>query len=194
MLSIAQVARTWWPDVETAHSLATRRLWQLHGAGKLHLFSILAHPEIPLRHPLATWKPRETEPNFGRLAHQLRTRWTENVTTQRAVVATAESGREFGGWGGRLPRATEQTHDLHLAAVYLAKRREDPQAASHWESEELVRLKLKLKGKLSGDRLPDAIVSRPKRVAIEFAGRYAPAKLRAFHHYCSGKGLRYELW
>ncbi|MBI1349406.1 hypothetical protein GC163_24330 [bacterium] len=194
MLTIEQVARTWWEEAKTSTALAARRLKQLEEAGKVHLFSLLAHPEIPLLHPVLAWQPRDPEPDFHGLAYCLKIRWTENVITQQAVVATAEAGRENGGWGGRMPRATEQTHDLHLAAVYLTKRRENPEAASFWESEELVRLKLKLKGKLAGDRLPDAIISRPKRTAIEFAGRYVPAKLQAFHDYCSGTGLRYELW
>ena len=103
-------------------------------------------------------------------------------------------GRHYGGWGGRYPRQTERTHDLHMASLYLLKRNADPGVQRYWNSEEKLREQRKRKRHADKQHLPDAIIIRPKRTAIEFGGSYKVEKLRSFHSYCEGRGLPYEIW
>jgi hypothetical protein len=97
----------------------------------------------------------------------------------------------FGGHGGRFPRESEETHDVHLAAVYLKYRIENPVAASRWMHEEEIRL---TRNSRSG-KLPDALIQGGReRHVVEFGGAYKKAKLIAFHDYCKAQGLSYEVW
>jgi hypothetical protein len=108
-----------------------------------------------------------------------------------AVIATRSAGQRFGGHGGRFPRESEETHDIHLAAVYLRLRAADPKTAAHWIFEEEIRLR---RAHRSG-KLPDAMIERPgARKVIEFGGAYGKEKLGAFHAYCRELGLPYEVW
>lgn len=193
-LSGSQLARTWWDGSTAADRAALRRMRKLEVMGKVHVYSLLAHPEILLESPLVSWVPGNSEPEFGAIAYQCTTRWTEPHVERMAVIASRSSGREFGGWGGRFPRRSERTHDLHVAAVYLRKRAESPELVRHWRSEEVIRMRRSAKGKSDVAKLPDAIITRPRRTAIDFAGRYSADRLRSFHAFCADQGLRYELW
>jgi len=94
----------------------------------------------------------------------------------------------FGGHGGRYPRESEETHDIHLAAVYLRFRSIAPALASSWVSE----ARIKRERKTNRGKLPDAMVD--KRRVIEFGGAYKKAKLAAFHKYCAAREFDYEVW
>ena len=195
MLTLEQAARTWWPSSAHARRAARRRLRELEAAGLVRLFELAAHPELPLLAPVFQWRPREPRPDLHKMAYALAVRWTQAPPVRHtAVIATRDAGRHYGGWGGRFPRPTERTHDLHMAAVYLLKRAANPAAAAHWCSEE--KLRETRGGKPDGERrhLPDAVVTRPKRTAIEFGGAYRVDKLQSFHDYCEGVGLPYEMW
>lgn len=193
-LSVEQVARTWWPEVTDPVRAARSGLRRLEVLGKVHCYSLIAHPELDLHQPLVAWSPRDPIPDFEKLAYQCVNRWTEPVRPCPAIVASATTGCEYGGWGGRFPRPSEQTHDLHLATVFLLKRGVDPELPKYWRSEELIRLRRAAKGHNGPDKLPDAMVTRPKRMAIDFAGRYSATRLESFHDFCADQGLRYELW
>lgn len=109
-----------------------------------------------------------------------------------AVIATKAAGNRFGGKGGRFPRPTEQTHDLHMAGVFLYFRQRDPKAVKTWESEELIRRRQRER---SGEKLPDAMIRLKNRNRIiEFGGAYGKEKLIEFHEYCRKRGLAYEIW
>jgi hypothetical protein len=191
VLTLDQVARTWWAAVAQPEAGAQRRLRELERAGWVHNFTVVAHPEIPLLHPVASWHPGAVSPDFSTIAYELRSRWRLSVTPVNCVIASTKAGRHFGGHGGRFPRQTEQTHDIHLAAVYLHIRSATPHLARHWESEAEI---VEQRGNVS-EKLPDAILALPtgKRV-IEFGGAYAKEKLQAFHQYCAQNELPYEVW
>jgi hypothetical protein len=95
----------------------------------------------------------------------------------------------FGGHGGRFPRESEETHDVHLAAVYLKLRATNPKAACSWIHEEEIKAS---RDERSG-KLPDAVLKDSGKI-IEFGGAYKKAKLLSFHEYCRAKGLEYEVW
>lgn len=194
VLTLEQVVRTWWPSLAHGRQSALRRLRELESEGNIRIFEMLAHPELPLVDPVVAWRPRDPEPGFDKVAYRLATRWTLPPTRHTALIATRKTGLHYGGWGGRHPRPTERTHDLHMAALYLLKRAENPAVSRHWQSEEKLREHRKSEKYDERQHLPDAILTRPKRIAIEFGGSYKVEKLRSFHYYCQRIGLPYEMW
>lgn len=182
VLSASQISCTW-PSVGNA-----RRLNRLEREGLVRSFTALVHPELPLRSPVATWKRGGTLPDFGEASNELRSRWTLSAVPALCFVASSMAARMFGGHGGRFPRESEETHDLHLAAVYLRIRSKDPRVAALWIKEE----EIKKRRDSQGGKLPDAMVGSKK--VIEFGGAYKKAKLIAFHEYCEAYGLEYEVW
>lgn len=190
VLSVAQVASTWWsgsPGIAAAKS----RLRVLEGQGWLLLVGLLARPLPSLETPVVTWSPGDREPDFGAVSYRLRSRWNQPACRILAVVATDQAGSRHAGKGGRVPRASEATHDLCLSAVYLRMLEMNPKRARRWISEAM----LYERGEGRDSRLPDAaIVTRAGTTAIEFGGAYAPAKVADFHGFCADRGWEYELW
>lgn len=119
LLSLSQIARVFWSGVRDPRVAARKRLAVLERTGFLERLNVLARPELPLPAPVAKWAPGEAPPNFGAVAYQVQARWEQAPTPTTVVVATARAGHWCGGQGGRRPRTSEITHDLHLAAVYL---------------------------------------------------------------------------
>lgn len=191
-LSLAQLARTWWAETTDPLANATLRVRHLEQAGFLIRFTAMARPEFPLTRPVITWQPHDPAPDLGAASYQLQSRWKESARATPAVIATASAGHRMGGWGGRFPRQSEQSHDLMMGALYLQYRQLLSPAiiTAQWISEEGLRQQ-----KQAGEKLPDAILRTPlgDRV-IEFGGAYSREKLRLFHDYCREKALPYELW
>ena len=191
ILSLAQVGRTWWAHAAAPATAPIRRLSQLCQAGYVELVSVMAHPETELAGPLVKWRPGHSPPDHGALAYRLRSRWTDPLVQTSCVVATSFAGRFFGGYGGRAPRRAETTHDLHLSAVFLQMRTNQPERAATWISEEGRKKQLE-----HGEKLPDAIVTDgDQQTVIELGGKsYDRSKLVAFHEHCAGRNLAYEVW
>ncbi len=193
LLSMAQAARTWWADEPNPMASCRATLRRLAARGLIDVFDAMARPELDLAVPLACWQPGLASPAFGPLAHQASTRWSAPPASTRLVVVT-EAGAAFsGGMGGHRPRASEATHDVHLAAVYLRMRRELSTRAASWESESVLATRANLAA--PGRKRPDAMVRDGRgRTAIEIVGEYPPGKLEAFHAECVKRGWGYELW
>jgi hypothetical protein len=191
VLSFDQVAREWWGGQARASENASRRLITLERGGLIRRVSGFAHPELPLSEPVATWRFDAPPPDFGRLSYQLRVRWKEPLRMTHALIATKLAAGQLGGSGGRFPRPSELTHDLHLAAVFLNLRRSDPARSKTWLSE----ASQYALGGGRDERLPDAVVGNGRhQVAIEFGGAYSKAKLIEFHEHCAANSLQYEIW
>lgn len=191
VLGLSQVAETWWNDSARKFDEAKGRLKQLERRGLVQFLNLLARPVPVLSSPLCVWKPGDPEPEFGAVSYRLRSRWIHPVRSVPGVMATAEAGIRFAGKGGRPPRASEATHDLCLAAVYLGMRIAEPTRAKRWISEAM----LFERGLGRDDRLPDAaIVTRSGTTAIEFGGAYAAPKVSEFHRFCAEHDWGYELW
>jgi hypothetical protein len=189
VLTLSQVARTWWPG-STSHS-AKRRLEQLHTARLIDLYLGLVHPELALEAPLLEWSPGELAPNFEKTSYRLKRRWALAPVATWCAIATRSSAVQFGGFGGRFPRDSELTHDVHLSAIFLGLRRRSPETAALWKSEAAIRREA---GRARGPR-PDAFIELPTGTrVVEFGGAYSASKLEAFHCYCESQGLPYELW
>lgn len=199
VFSLPQVARTWWSSAKHPTRAAEQRLRLLAAEGLLEVEQELAHPELELEEPVASWAPGEEMPNLGSTSFKLQSRWREHPVRTSCVSATDLAARRFGGYGGRPPRAVELTHDLHFSRVFLLYRERCPDLIGSWIFEEQVkaerRRKLRRSRTRSHEKLPDAFLrldSGPR--VIEFGGAYDKAKLQAFHHYCEEKSYPYEIW
>lgn len=191
-ISLATLADRFWPESPDRLRAARRRVTQLAKAGLLNESVVLAHPEIELPGAVAAWSPGAAPPNADSVSYQLKRRWTEPVRKTPIVIASRAAGAWLGGHGGRLPRPSEATHDLHLTLVYLQLERRKPEAAKRWVSEAT----LLSRGEAGRDAfLPDAVIkARNGNLAVEFGGAYSAAKVRGFHESCVESGLAYEIW
>jgi len=190
VFSIPQIARTWWP--EGSPKDASRRIELLDQAGLLHLFRAISHPEITISQPVLSWTPGQASPEFGKASYQLKSRWNQPPISIKCVIATTLAGRSFGGSGGRFPRESERTHDLHMSAIFLDYRRLHPEAIPFWRSEARI---LWERGGSKTEKLPDAILDFPQGpTIIEFGGAYSKSKLTRFHEYCETIETPYEVW
>lgn len=191
VLTLAQIARTWWPQTADPKRQCRERLVRLEAAGWVTLFHATARPELALSGPVATWKQASEQPDMDAVSYALKVRWQQPARVQSMLTATDQAGKFFGGHGGRKPRASEATHDLHLASIYLKLRSENAKLASTWRSE--ARL---AKERTDGvGKVPDAmVIDRGQRRVIEFGGSYHAPKLREFHTYCAQRNWAYEIW
>ena len=190
VLSLQQVTRTWWAEATSKDAL--KRLRLLEQAGLLHLFQALSHPEISLDAPEVSWSPGQPAPNMGRASYRLGSRWNQSPVELHCAIATTLAARSFGGHGGRFPRESERTHDLHMSAVFLRYRLAHPELIPFWKSEARI---LWERGGLKKEKLPDAVLELPdQRHIVEFGGAYSKTKLESFHEYCSSVGASYEVW
>ncbi len=152
----------------------------------------MAHPEIELDAPILCWRPADADPDFGAAAYRLKTRWTKAPITTPLVFATRSAMAMYGGYiGGRGPRPSEATHDIHLAQVYFRLTEANPKVARRWVSES----EQYAEGDGRDERLPDALIrgrrGSPPHI-VEFGGAYSKAKLIEFHRGMSS--FAYELW
>ncbi len=190
VVSVAQAARSFWGHTTAPEDNARRRIAALRQAGYVSQLTVLSHPELGLSAPVLTWRPQGPPPDFGTTAYGLKARWTEKPHPTSVVIATTAAASWLGGWGGRHPRPSEGTHDIHVAAVYLRMLRDAPARARFWQSEAQI-----LASSRRGGRLPDAMIVGPKeKTVIEFGGAYSKRKLAEFHHHCATRGLPYEIW
>lgn len=191
VLTVEQIARTWFGSNGDPVREAGRRIRRLESHGLVERFTALARPELPLRAPLWSWTPGHAPPCCTALATQLARRWRAPLVATRLVVATKAAGVSIGGAGGRRPRASELSHDITLAAVYLNRLGRLAADGDNWISE------ARLPGLGYGDHacLPDAVVeSHGRQAAVEVGGAYSARKLAKFHEFCEERRLPYELW
>ena len=187
LFSLEQISRTWWPSSST--DLARNRLAALpHFVNRLKLN---AHPELALDSPLFTWWPGEPAPRFGSLSYQLKKRWDKAPQPTTAYIATEKAARHFGGFGGKLRRPLQATHDLHVSHVYLHFLKTNPTLADRWVSEE------RFASERRREKLPDAVIldaAGNVELVIEFGGAYDTRHVKRVHVDCVTRSLPYELW
>lgn len=187
----SQIAAAWWPPTIAGYKNAAKRLSRLVRADLLRTQHVLAHPLLPLQRPIAVWRPGEPAPPFSALARQLQNRWSAHPVEHRAYFCAPRASALLGASGrGKLKNLCQMTHDLHVAQVYLAYQRWQPQCVADWVGEDAYA------AGSHGDKIPDALLiahGTPYR-AVEFGGRYPGARLAAFHDDCVRRRLPYEIW
>ncbi|MEQ9616821.1 MAG: hypothetical protein RLN60_02170 [Phycisphaerales bacterium] len=189
VLSLDQVAARFWPEAGQGRRLAGNRLTKLASAGLVTVQERVTRTMLNLQQPLAIWRPHRPPPDFAHLARTLATRWPDGAARTACVTVTEGGAQGVAGIRASTPPAdSEVSHDLHLTEVYFRMQDELPARASTWILETHL-------PKGQGVKVPDAIVRDGlDRTAIEFGGLYDRAKLEAFHDYCRGKRMGYELW
>ena len=194
LLSLDQIARTWWKPTDSGRNEARKRMTELAAHGLVERRRMNIHPELPLGNPLLAWEPGDEDPNFGAIAYRLKIRWKESLRLTPFFTASKHGVKHFGGSrsaGGRLKRPHQVTHDLHVAALYLRFLQADPTAANAWTLDHHLTTERK------NQKLPDAVLKNPDgrdgRV-IEFGGAYPARRVEAFHEDCLRRSLPYELW
>lgn len=189
LLSLDQIAMAWWGATARPRANASRRLLALERRGLLQRLTVMAHPPPGLESPLASWRPGEPAPDVASIAYRLETRWQTPLEPTVAAVATRAAGARLGGVGGKVPRESETSHDLGLAALFLRFRDVAPSLAASWVHEGVL-------GSGTPDGFqPDAmLLDVPHRKAIEFAGTYDKHRLARLHEACCREALPYELW
>jgi len=190
VLAFRQIAEHWFGG---DRANARRRLRILAAAGLVTRATVMARPLPVLLTPVATWKPGESTPDAGGVSHRLKSRWRNRPTRGcRVILATTRSGQLLGcRTSGELTRATQSSHDLGVAAVWLRFDRTDPDRASAWRGEDV------LAHTRRGEKCPDAFLVDARgevRAVIEFGGDYGPERVRAFQLDCVDRQLPYEIW
>ncbi len=158
---------------------------------------LIVKNQIPVREilvsaqPLATWCVGEEVPNFESVVVTIRKRWQSAPTKVTPVYLAGPVTTSLLGYRatGRLKRPLQASHDLGLAEVYLTVRQDRPHLAKFWFGEDIAPKQL--------GSVPDAIYINgdgKTSLAFEFCGLYSVKRLRAFHHHCAQRRLRYELW
>ena len=193
VLSIDQVARTWWPEVSNPQKRAAARMRELQQGGLIECFSMPARPVPDVSEPLAVWQPGLPTPDFKSVTHVARKRRDGESKSAALVAASDAGGRQFGGRGGRGLRVCEASHDLHVSEVFFEDfRRRTPARAASWVRDDL----LLTQGHSISDKLPDALVTDGcSKTAIEICGdSYSDEDLQGKHDWCEKVRYGYELW
>jgi hypothetical protein len=193
LLSLDQIARTWWSENGDARRSASKRLRALEELELLGRTQIVCEPLLKLDDPLFHWDPGEPPPeSFEAISNRLLSRWDAPPRSTTVFYATRTAVNAYGGCqAGFASHPYEATHDLHVAELYLRILRLFPDLAPYWRAEE------ELPRPDPGGFKPDAALVDPDgqlRLFIEFAGRYSPERLQKIHFYCVGRGFPYELW
>ncbi len=191
VLTVDQIARTWFRATSDPVRQADHRLRTLTERGLIERFTVFARPELKMDAPAAAWRPGAAPPDFGKLSHLLVQRWTEPIKATPLVIVSQPAGNWLGGTGGRRPRRSEVSHDITLGGVYLRWLGLRCRPGDNWISE------ARLRGLGYGGRasLPDAMVeSGGRRLVIEVGGEYPARKLASFHAFCQKERLPYEIW
>lgn len=191
VLAEYQLARQWWSHAADPPASARKSLRRLVDAGLLREGVGMAHPMLPMTSPVLSWSPDTPMPDSESGSYRLQSRWKLGRQSTRWYAATQSAGSLMGGFGGRAPRASELTHDIHLAELYLRLLARDAARAASWTSEtDLFKI-----GLGRNQRLPDAIIRNGNSwLVLEFGGAYPASKLREFHGFCEYHGLAYEIW
>ncbi len=190
LFSQRQVADDFW---EGALPNAKRRLKRLAEGNYVTRLTVQARSVPVLESPLASWRPGDSDPNFGQVAYRCQSRWRKRPVRPCTVwIATEKAAQLYGvSCRGALKNPLQATHDLGVAAVWLRLRQAAPKWAAAWRGEDL------LAHTRVGEKLPDAfIVDAQQQVAcvIEFGGGYDSDRVKAFHEDCAQRNLPYQLW
>lgn len=192
ILSLSQVAHTWWAGQRQASRRARESVQSMQQQGWVTLRRVLARPIVSLSHPLHISTSGSRQPGFDLLSKTLRSRARTDAKMTQILVATPKTRDLFGNGrvkGARL-KLTQMTHDLHVTEIFLVYRRN----------------KVDLRGWLSEDELPETwpLRQRPDALlvdsqgellrAIEYGGDYPIDRLVALHNAFTSIDLPYEIW
>lgn len=192
VLTLQQVATTWWPESDQAEAAARKTLNRLARLNLVRLIEADIRQPLNLDGPMLSWCLGEEKPDFGPLSYRAKNRWEGVSATKLVVSPTRQAANWMGGVVNRTSRLSEINHDINVANVYLGFRKSRVQRASSWLPEEALRRQLNLEIE---SYLPDALVyDEGKPTVIELAGKYPKQRFDEIHGFCDENGLNYEIW
>lgn len=190
VLSLQQVARTWWTDTRSGRSRAKQAMLRLELDGWVQLHRSLARPVVEPRTPLVRWSPGDLAADMWSLSRTLHQRACEAASMTDFVLANAKGVALFARGPAPSVKLTQMTHDLQVAEVYLRYRAEGVPNL-HWRSEDRLPAEWPLRQRPDAVLVDDGGVIRR---AIEYGGDYAPSRLTELHDVFSSLDLCYEIW
>ena len=191
VLSESQIKRGFFSSTQA--KLARGCLDSLAVAGLIEKHIVEAHPMLPLKRKVFSWKPGEAHPTTPELVgieEKLRRRWQQPPEPAEVFLATRRAANLFGSDARRPPTSEQATHDLHLSEIYIRYRKTKPKLAQTWCGEFALP---KLGKEVRFMKDPDAFIlddAGKAKYVIEFAGKYDRKHLFEIHAHCSGGAHR----
>jgi hypothetical protein len=190
VMTIVQVARTWWTDTRWGRDRASAAMKRLASEGWLHVQRALARPVQSFVSPLIAWRPGRRRPEFDAVARSLHQRAMADAKPVKVVFAASRAVIFFGT--GRAPsvKLTQLTHDLNVSELYLHHRR-NGLSDRCWASEDRLPRDWPLKER------PDALLRNEAGDvvrAVEYGGDYPASRLAELHAGLSRIELGYDIW
>ena len=190
VLSLTQVARTWWSDTKWGRSRAKASMTELDARNWLQIHRSLARPIVELHKPLLSWSPSDASPGFEELSRTLHRRAVQAASMTSFIFASARTVAMFGLGRALSVKLTQMTHDLHVSEVYLWHRK-NGLSARNWLSEDRLPRDWPLRAR------PDAVLTSDDakiQCGIEYGGDYPAKRLEELHEGLSSINLKYEIW
>ena len=190
VMTIAQIARTWWTDTRWGRSRATASLRSLASDGWLHMQRVLSRAINSPTAPLIDWIPGAGQPEFGDAARTLHQRAMTDAKPVVVVVASRRAVTFYGNGRAAAIKLTQMTHDLNVSEVYLHHRRRGL-PARRWVSEDRLPSDWPIRER------PDALLRDEQGSivrAVEYGGDYPASRLAELHAGLASLGIGYELW
>jgi len=191
ILSLAQLARTWWFGQEWGSRSARQSARALTKDGWLKTHQVLSRPVTPLAQPLVFWMRGNESPDFEELSRRLHKRARAEASVTTVVVATRKTRELFGSGGatGQI-KLTQTTHDLHVGEVFLSYRQHNFDQR-RWVGEDAFRDSWPIRQR------PDALLLDEQgnfTRAVEYGGDYSVERLATLHDALARIGMSYEIW
>lgn len=192
MLSLSQVARTWWTENRRGLRRARESAQRLVAEGWLDSFRVFSRPVTRLSEPLVIWEVNARPPDFLRLSACLHRRANASAAVTTVITAARKTHTLFGrGVVKCRPKLTQMTHDLQVAEILLAYRSRGLDVRQHWVLEDHFPHTWPIRVQ------PDALLldadGRFQR-AVEYGGDYSVDRLKRLHYALASIWLPYEIW
>ena len=134
VLTLSQVARTWWTESRWGKSRAKSALSRLAERKLVRLRRALARPINLDEQAIVEWSIGDVIPDLETVATYLHRRAMIDASMQSIVTAASKAVALFGTGRATSIKLTQLTHDLHVSEVYLRYR--DGELVKRWLSED----------------------------------------------------------
>ena len=193
VLSVEQLARTWWSGLATGKRLASNFVKARSETGWLQVREVLSRKPTSLAEPLETWHLKAPVPDFAELSRLLHRRARTPARKFRVVMASRKCRELFGVVGAaHCPKLTQLTHELFVAEVFLRYLQNGLNVYSgEWVSEDHFPSPWPIRVR------PDRLIRDPEGNiirAIEYGGAYGVRRLSSLYGALKGISLPCEGW
>lgn len=189
VLTLSQVAKTWWTESRWGKSRAKSSLIRLAERKLVKLRRALARPIELIEHAIVEWKSGDVIPDFEAVATHLHRRAMTDASMQSIVATASKAVALFATGKAPSIKLTQLTHDLHVSEIYLRCRNDG--LAKYWLSEDRLPVDWPVRVR------PDAVLTDATGHfdrAVEYGGDYPIDRLIELHEQLASIPLSYEIW